>query len=82
MNQLGAFFVNILHAQYALNLDGGGSTVSWVHQRVSTFTPPCIKSASAGCLVDKPADGLVERPTIMALVAVPGADLGVPPSLR
>lgn len=82
MNQLGAFFVNTLHAQYALNLDGGGSTVSWVHQRVSTFTPPCIESASAGCLVDKPADGLVERPTIMALVAIPGADLGVPPSLR
>ena len=82
MNELGDFLVNTLHVQYALNLDGGGGTVSWVHQSASTFTPPCIKSASAGCLVDKPADLHGERPAIMALVVIPGTDLGVPPSLR
>lgn len=82
MNQLGNFFVKKLHVQYALNLDGGGGTVSWVHKDPSTFTPPCIKSAATGCLVDKPADLHGERAAIMALVAIKGTDLGVPLSLR
>jgi hypothetical protein len=82
MNQLGDFLVTKLHAQYALNLDGGGGTVSWVHKSPSTFTPPCIKAAGAGCLVDKPSDLHGERAAIMSLVAIPGTDLGVPPSLR
>lgn len=81
MNQLGDFFVNTLHAQYALNLDGGGATELWIHKKAKTFSPPCITAALSGCLVDKPADQ-IERTSIMALVAIPGADLGVPPSLR
>ncbi len=81
LNQLGDFFVNTLHAQYALNLDGGGTTELWVHKRVKAFSPPCITSALSGCLVDKPAYQ-IERASIMALVALPGPDLGIPPSLR
>ncbi|MEA2438375.1 MAG: hypothetical protein QOF65_2931 [Thermoleophilaceae bacterium] len=82
MNQLGDFLVTKLKAQYALNLDGGGGTVSWAHKDPATFTPPCIKAAGAGCLIDKPSDLHGERAAIMAMVAIPGADLGVPPSLR
>ena len=81
MNRLGAFFVNTLHVQYALNLDGGGASEMWVHKKTSSFTPPCITSALAGCLVGRPADGN-ERPSIMALVVVPGTDQRVPLSLR
>jgi hypothetical protein len=81
MNQLGAFFVQTLHADFALNLDGGGGTVMWVHQSVGRF-PPCIRSASAGCLVDKPSDGGGERVSVMALVALPGRDRALPRHLR
>ena len=81
LDQLGGFFVNVLHVQYALNLDGGGSSESWAHEKARSFTPPCMTSASSGCLVDRPSDG-GERFSIMALVAVPGTDQRVPLSLR
>lgn len=81
MNQLGKFFVERLHARYALNLDGGGGTVMWANKKAKRFAA-CVKSAAAGCLVDKPSDGGGERGAIMALVALPGADLGLPRSLR
>jgi Phosphodiester glycosidase len=83
MSELGNFLVKKLHARYALNLDGGGGTVAWIHKNASTHTPPCIKSAAKGCLVDKPADRHGERAAIMALVPVRGPyDLGIPTALR
>jgi Phosphodiester glycosidase len=81
MNQLGAFFVQRLHAYYALNLDGGGGTVMWAHKNAKRFAP-CVRSAASGCLVNKPSDGGGERVAVMALVALPGSDLGLPKSLR
>jgi hypothetical protein len=81
MNQLGNFFAKTLHADYALNMDGGGGTVMWAHQSTTQFAP-CIKSAAAGCLVSKPSDGGGERVAVVAMVALPGADLGLPKSLR
>ncbi|MEA2580085.1 MAG: hypothetical protein QOE83_977 [Actinomycetota bacterium] len=81
MNQLGAFFVHRLHAKYALNMDGGGGTVMWAHKDPSKFAP-CIKSASAGCLVNKPSDGGGERVSVMALVGLPGDDIDIPQPLR
>jgi hypothetical protein len=81
MNQLGGFFIHQLHAEYALNLDGGGGTVMWAHKSASNFAP-CIKSASAGCLVNKPSDGGGERVSVMALVALPGPDADIPQPLR
>ena len=81
MNQLGAFFVKTLHAQYALNMDGGGATELWVHKQAKKFTPPCILATRPGCVVDKPSDQ-IERISIMALAALPGPDLGIPRSLR
>jgi hypothetical protein len=81
MNQLGNFFAKTLHADYALNMDGGGGTVMWANQSTTQFAP-CIKSAAAGCLVSKPSDGGGERVAVVAMVALPGADLGLPKSLR
>ena len=81
MNQLGNFFAKTLHADYALNMDGGGGSVMWVHQQTTQFAP-CLKSASAGCLVTKPSDPSGERVAVMAMLALPGPDLGIPKSLR
>jgi hypothetical protein len=81
MNQLGGFFIHQLHADFALNLDGGGGTVMWAHKDPAKFAP-CIKSASAGCLVNKPSDGGGERVSVMALVGLPGDDIDIPQPLR
>jgi phosphodiester glycosidase len=81
MNQLGRFFARTLDADYALNLDGGGGSVTWVDQKPRRFAP-CITAAVVGCLVDRPSDSSGERSAVMALVAIPGVDRHIPKSLR
>ena len=67
------------NAKYALNLDGGGTTVMWVKRTNSAY---CESGADVGgCLVNRPSPSSGERQTIESLVVLPGKDAGTPGGL-
>jgi hypothetical protein len=65
-----------LGAYDAINLDGGGSTETWIRRRRSVY---CERPAGVGgCFANRPSDP-AERPAVMALVVLPRTDPGDPP---
>ena len=64
-----------LGAYDAVNLDGGGSTETWVRRRRPAY---CKRPADVGgCLANRPSDP-TERPAVMSLVVLPRTDAGDP----
>jgi hypothetical protein len=65
----------------ALNLDGGGSTTSWVQQQDPAYCQ--IYPVVGGCVVNRPITSSSggERSIRTALVVLPGSDAGTPPGL-
>jgi hypothetical protein len=67
-------------AWMAVNLDGGGSTTTWVRQK-DTYCES--KPSVGGCLVNRPfGTQQQERATRAAIVILPSADGGTPATLR
>jgi hypothetical protein len=58
----------------AVNLDGGGSSVMWLHDK----GPWCITNVDNGCLVNKPSDG-GQRSLSTAMLVLQGPDANEPP---
>ena len=69
-----------LGAQYAVNLDGGASTVMWVKRRRDAYcqTPVSL----GGCLVSRPSASFGERETITGLSILGAPDTNTPAGLR
>ena len=69
-----------LGARYALNFDGGASTVMWVQRRRDAY---CQSPVSlGGCLVSRPSASFGERDTITGLSVLSAPDTHTPPGLR
>jgi hypothetical protein len=69
-----------LGAEFAVGLDGGGSTTMWVRQRHDAY---CESSPSVGgCLANRPSRSEGERLTINSLTVLPSADGNTPVRLR
>ena len=69
-----------LGAEYAVNLDGGGSTTMWVKKRDDAY---CQSVPNAGgCLANRPSPSTGERVTIEGLTVLPTADPGTPSGLK
>jgi hypothetical protein len=68
-----------LGAEYAVNLDGGGSTTMWVKRKSDGY----CQSASnvGGCLVNRPSRS-TERVTIGGVTVLASADPGTPSGLK
>ena len=65
-----------LCAYDAVNLDGGGSTETWIRRRRAAY---CQRRAHVGgCFAYRPSDGQ-ERQAVMSLVVLPRVDAGDPP---
>ena len=64
-----------LGADDAVNLDGGGSTLAWIHERRAAY---CERRATVGgCFANRISDGN-ERTAVMSLVLLPHRDNGDP----
>jgi len=64
-----------LGADDAVNLDGGGSTETWISERRPAY---CERRATVGgCFANRPSDGN-ERPAVMSLALLPHPDDGDP----
>jgi Phosphodiester glycosidase len=69
-----------LKARFAVNLDGGASTVMWVKRRNDAY---CQTATSfGGCLVSRPSASFGERVTITGLSVLSSADPNTPAGLR
>ena len=69
-----------LGARFALNLDGGASTVLWVKKRNDAY---CQTATSyGGCLASRPSASFGERVTITGLSILGAADPNTPAGLR
>jgi hypothetical protein len=69
-----------LKARFAVNLDGGASTVMWVKRRNDAY---CQSLTSiGGCLVTRPSASFGERVTITGLSVLSAADPNTPAGLR
>ena len=69
-----------LGARFAVNLDGGASTVMWVKRRRDAYCQTA--TAVGGCLATRPSASFGERTTITGLSVLSGADPNTPAGLR
>jgi hypothetical protein len=69
-----------LGAEFAVNLDGGGSTTMWVKKKSDGY---CESSPNVGgCLANRPSPSTGERVTINGVTVLPSADRDMPSGLK
>jgi hypothetical protein len=69
-----------LGVRFAVNLDGGASTVMWVKRRNDAYCQ--TGTSSGGCLASRPSASFGERVTITGLSVLGAADPNTPAGLR